>query len=364
MKTFWPPDTGAMLALVRRLKAMGWIDPWVITSWDALSTEAAGDLMDWKRRFEDAPRTGDEPNIRAFLDSNGRYCVAMRLSSESITEAEAPQEWGWVVVVVRHEADAQSSEGMQLLRREGVRLAALAMQNDYEKLLEGRVQFLSMVSHELKTPLTAISGLLQLQERIARKKGEPNDSNLILLKQIQKLDRLIDALLNVSRIYSGRFSVEPSRTEVNDLLRDTVQSKLKVIADDATVRLELDLLPSPLFARLDPVRFEEVVTNLGMNAIRFSPEGGVVNFKLRGEAEALCLRVTDSGPSIPVQDAERVFKPFEQAQRTSRLGGMGLGLFISREILKLHHGELKLLPSSLPTGNSFEAIFPQSLAAS
>lgn len=233
--------------------------------------------------------------------------------------------------------------------------------------LQIRNQFLSIASHELKTPLTSIYGILQLQERMLRLKGtqeanfpeQERHHNFLkmVIHQVERLNELIDDLLDISRIQNGRFMVEPSETDVALLLQELTQTRLNVIAQEAGVILQVDSIPK-LTVRVDPVRMEEVITNLVMNAIRFSPEGGVVWIRLRDEDGAFRLTVRDQGPSIPIEDRERIFQPFERAQRTSRMGGLGLGLFISRQIALLHGGNVSLVESIPGKGNVFEAYFP------
>lgn len=245
------------------------------------------------------------------------------------------------------------------------RLSELGVVQKLESEIDVRNQFLSIVSHELKTPLTSIYGILQLQERMMRLRPESEigvsdqkKSYLkILLRQVERLNELIDGLLDISRIQNGRFIVEPTEVEVCHLVREAVQGRLQIIADEAGVKLSLDL-PEKVLARVDPVRMEEVVTNLVMNAIRFSPEGGVVWIKLREDAGHFRLTIRDQGPSVPIEDRERLFQPFERAQRTSRLGGLGLGLFISRQIALLHGGNVSLIESVPGKGNVIEAYFP------
>lgn len=246
------------------------------------------------------------------------------------------------------------------------RLGSLARIAELELELSIRSQSLSIASHELKTPLTSIYGILQLQERMLRaKKDQPllpdqerhHNFLKMVLRQVERLNELIDGLLDVSRIQSGRFVVEPSDTDVATLLKDCIQGRLNMIAQEAGVKMQLDT-DSPLLAWVDPVRMEEVISNLVMNGIRFSPEGGVIWIRLRKEKEALRLTVRDQGPSIPLEDRERIFQPFERAQRTSRLGGLGLGLFISRQIAQLHGGNVSLIESVPGKGNVFEGYFP------
>ncbi len=248
------------------------------------------------------------------------------------------------------------------------RLGELSEIDRLQRSIQARSQFLSIASHELKTPLTSIYGILQLQDRMSRLKkdvkgaapvgDEAKRSYLkILLRQVERLNELIDGLLDVSRIQNGRFLVDPSEADVAQLVRDTVQGRLSIVAQDAGVKLHLES-PETLTGWVDPVRLEEVVTNLVMNAIRFSPEGGVVWIRLQQADGTIRLSIRDQGPSVPPEDRERIFQPFERAQRTSRLGGMGLGLFISRQIAILHGGSVSLIESVPGKGNLFEAVFP------
>jgi signal transduction histidine kinase len=179
----------------------------------------------------------------------------------------------------------------------------------------------------------------------------------MVIRQVERLNELIDGLLDVSKIQNGRFRIEPSETNVVSLLNECIQSRLRIIADEANVKLDLGAPPS-LTAWVDPVRTEEVISNLVMNAIRFSPEGGVVWIRLKEEGDSFRLIVKDQGPGIELEDRDRIFRPFQRVQRSSRLGGLGLGLYISRQIAQLHGGDVSLVESIPGKGNVFEAHFP------
>jgi signal transduction histidine kinase len=273
------------------------------------------------------------------------------------------REIGWLAVGTPR-ALPDRSETLVLAAAQ--RLTDLARIAASERGVVSRDQFLSVASHELKTPLTSIYGLLQLQERMLRPKSglaltpeQDKQSQFfrILIRQTERLNELIDGLLDVSRIRNGRFLVEPSDADAGEIVRETVANRLAVIARDAGVTLDLDA-PEHVPAWIDPVRFEEVVTNLGMNSIRFSPEGGVVRIRLAAGDRGLVLSLRDQGPALPDGDRSRIFQPFEYAQRTTRLGGLGLGLFISRQIAQLHGGNVALVESIPGKGNVFEATFP------
>jgi signal transduction histidine kinase len=271
---------------------------------------------------------------------------------------------GWVAIGT---AKALSPREEALLTVVLQRLSDLARIYRLEDRLAMRSQFLSIASHELKTPLTAIYGVLQLQERMLRIKRsetevlQPEKQHAYLkmvIRQVERLNELIDGLLDVSRIQNGRFMVEPTESDVPAILNETLAARLAVIASEAGVKLQAEG-PLQLKGWIDPVRFEEVVTNLVMNSIRFSPEGGVVWIKLKeDEGGGFRLTVRDQGPTVAIDDRERIFHPFERAQRTARLGGLGLGLFISRQIAQLHGGNVALIESVPGKGNLFEASFP------
>ena len=249
------------------------------------------------------------------------------------------------------------------------RLTDLLIQADLESDIHLRNQFLSIASHELKTPLTSIYGILQLQERMLRLKREKDAHQVfpeqekhhhflkMVIRQVERLNELIDGLLDVSRIQNNRFMVEPIQADVSILLKDCTQNRLSVIAHEAGVSLHVDSVPQ-LIAQVDPVRIEEVINNLVMNAIRFSPEGGVIWIRLKQDEESFRLTVRDQGPSISLEDRERIFQPFERVQSQTRMGGLGLGLFISRQIAHLHGGNVSLVESVPGKGNVFEATFP------
>ena len=286
------------------------------------------------------------------------YRISSNLKLSSISrEKLAPHPSAWLMLGLER---ALNSQGEILILAAMHRLAELGEIERFEKTLCLRNQFLSIASHELKTPLTAIYGILQLQERILRiKGGDPQSSYLkIVIRQVERLNELIDGLLDVSRIQNGRFMCEPSECDAAVILNEDIASRLNIIALEAGVSIQIES-PAQLKAWVDPVRFEEVVTNLVMNAIRFSPEGGMVRVKLQEWQGGFKLLVRDQGPSVALGDRERIFMPFERAQRTARLGGLGLGLFIARQIAQLHQGTVTLLENKHGSlGNTIEAVFP------
>ncbi len=312
------------------------------------------------------------PWIQAHFDAQGPLQLVPLLEDQTsrqfwVAPLGGRGDKGWIAVSVSEGNFLSEQQKLQFLAV-AQRLTELCEISELRNSISQRDQFLSIASHELKTPLTAIYGLLQLQSRMLKKNqgaavgpaGVEKQAEFlkIVTRQSERLNELIDGLLDVSRIQNGRFSVEPSQVELTGIVRETLGHRLKAISDEAGVTIQTDL-PEKLDAWVDPVRFEEVISNLGMNAIRFSPEGGVVWIRLVAEGQdGVRVSFRDQGPSVPEADRLRIFQPFEKAQRTTRLGGLGLGLYISRQIAQLHGGDVRLAESLPGRGNLFVAEFP------
>lgn len=229
--------------------------------------------------------------------------------------------------------------------------------------IASREQFLAIASHELKTPLTAIYGLAQLQERMLRQAPLPTEPEALrteqerqwsfskrMVRQLERMTELIEGLLALSRIRAGRFSVEPIPVDAARAVRELQDQRLSILANEAGVELLVEL-PERLPAKLDPLRFDEVVTNLVMQGIRRSPEGGLVRLELAPVNHTLRLRVSDQGVPIPRSEWDSSFEPFMSRE------GLGLGLYVSRQIARLHQGEVRFLEPEGPRGNRLEATF-------
>ena len=277
------------------------------------------------------------------------------------------KDWGaWVLAFPKRPSEVQRL----MIIGFALKLNELAVRASFSKDISQRNQFLAVATHELKTPLTALYGILQLQMRVMRVKKKEDlttqewDQHLqflnVMLHQVERIRDLMNDLLSVSRIESGQFTIERTLTNVSELVHQCVQTRLKILAQQASVSLEEDL-QKEVSAYVDPMRLEEVITNLVMNSIRFSPEGGIIYISLKKEGSQFRLLIRDQGPSIFEEDRERVFQPFERAQKTNRLGGLGLGLYISRQIAQLHGGNVVLKESLVGAGNLFEATFPLNL---
>ncbi len=221
-----------------------------------------------------------------------------------------------------------------------------------EELREARVaaeagsaaksEFLSSMSHELRTPLNAILGFAQLLQR--DKKAPLADRHRERVDQILKggehLLRLIDDILDLSRIEAGGVSISIEAVNVRDVL-DEVRQTLEPIAGRQGIRLEMVAFPDDLpMIAADRTRFTQILMNLGSNAIKYNQPGGSVVFTIsRPAATRVRMTVRDTGIGIPLEKQDKLFQPFQRAgQETGPIEGTGIGLVITRRLAELMGG--------------------------
>jgi signal transduction histidine kinase len=208
-------------------------------------------------------------------------------------------------------------------------------------------EFLSTASHELKTPLTAISLSAQMV-------GRQLDRGLLdvdrlkrhmtaLQEQVVRATRLISDLLDVSRIHTGQMQIMRGPVDLAELTRATVQRARDIQGDDSLtdIRLDVDRTAS-LVIQGDEARLDQVLTNLLSNAVKYSPNGGEVEISVSQSSGQVIVQVVDHGIGIPEADRERIFAPFNRTveARKSGIEGTGLGLYITRRIVEAHGGSI------------------------
>jgi signal transduction histidine kinase len=223
---------------------------------------------------------------------------------------------------------------------------------ELEQLDKLKTQFLSMASHELRTPLTAVSGFMQIarrrMSRLAgandvptpwREEAQKSDETLEMAnRQAKKLARLIDELLDVSRLQQGRVEMRLSEIELADVVRE-VAERMRLLSKGHEIETKIEGA-APIVADRD--RIEQVLENLVGNAIKYSPESGRIDVSMRVNGGNAVVSVRDEGIGIAPGEVEKIFGLFYRSPdpRADHVGGLGLGLYISREIVSRHHGRL------------------------
>jgi PAS domain S-box-containing protein len=217
-------------------------------------------------------------------------------------------------------------------------------ESSLQEAVRVRDEFISIASHELKTPITSLKLQTQmLQERIRREGGSisPEKTAKSLdtaMRQINRLTRLVEDLLDVARAQARKLSFHLEPTDLRQLVEEVID-RLHDQFDAAKSRLKIDL--EPVTGNFDRFRLDQVLVNLFTNAIKYAP-GEEIRISLKRERNSAVLVVEDSGPGISEEGQGRLFERFERGQNSQHISGLGLGLFISRQIIEGHHGVIRL----------------------
>ena len=228
-----------------------------------------------------------------------------------------------------------------------------------EAALQIRDQFLSIASHELKTPLTSLMGYIYLlQKRDAQGRAGAEWTTEQILRQAKRLNRLIDQVLDVSRLQQGQFAIEPHPTDLAALVAQVVDEVRAMQPSDVQHTIALCRPDEPLLVLGDAQRLEQVIVNLLTNAVKYSPQGGRVQVRVVPTATDAIVEVEDPGIGIPAAAQARLFEPFYRANNVgTQAKGFGLGLHIVREIVQRHAGRVEVV-STEGQGSTFRVVLP------
>jgi signal transduction histidine kinase/DNA-binding response OmpR family regulator len=291
--------------------------------------------------------------------------------------AEAREHAAELLAEVTERKQAQEEKERLLISEQAARLEAEEAQRLSEQLLareeEARAdaeaanrlkdEFLATVSHELRTPLNSILGWAQLM-RSGKLDEEGSTRALSTIERNTKsLAQIIDDLLDVSRIISGKLRLDVSPIELEPVVAAALDT-IRPASDAKSIHLQVSLDPSVGSISGDPNRLQQVVWNLLTNAIKFTPRGGHVEVRLEPVESSARITVTDSGEGISQDFLPYIFDRFRQADSTfTRLhGGLGLGLAIVRHLVEMHGGSVSADSPGRGRGSTFSVSFPLAAA--
>ncbi len=266
-----------------------------------------------------------------------------------------------LVGLVRNEERARISE--RQARREAENAQRLLATQNRELLELDRLkdEFVSLVSHDLRTPLTSIQGYVELLlEEVPDE--EHREYLAVVARNTERLQKLVDDLLFAARLQSGRLELELGDVDLAEIASHTVET-LRPRAEAASVALELELEGSPS-VRGQASRLAQLLDNLVSNAVKFTPPGGFVRVRITElEARAL-VEVADSGIGIPEAERDRLFERFYRTSVVTerQIEGTGLGLYITKAIVEAHHGRISV-ESEEGAGTTFRVELPLEEAA-
>ena len=355
--------------------------------WDPLDR-----LVLWNSRFEDffGFRPGNlHPGLdRATVDYHAQAAVedTSAMDEGSVTEIKlkdgrwlryienATEDGGRVSIATdvteirqREELVLQNNEVLEhqydTLRKTQTQLLNLARNYEREKIRaeeanQSKSEFLANMSHELRTPLNAINGFSDImQKEMFGPLGDPRYKEYVndILFSGKHLLSLINDILDMSKIEAGKMTLNTDTVSVSSLVEQVVRI-VRGRAEENRLRLIYTPTPSdPIEA--DPRAVKQVLLNLISNAIKFTPEGGIVRVDLETKQTGVIVRVSDSGMGISEDDLKRLAQPFEQASNNKSGEGTGLGLALSKSLIELHGGNFHIA-SELGKGTTITFTLP------
>ena len=250
----------------------------------------------------------------------------------------------------------QAEERESLIREQAIAEHARV---EAERASEAKDRFLAMLSHELRTPLTPVLASVFMLEREDNIPQIMHESLQLIRRNVELEARLIDDLLDLTRISKGKVQLSFEIVDAHTLLRNALEICQSEI-EQKKLELRSEFAATKVHLQADPARLQQIFWNLIKNAVKFTPDGGKLSIRTTNNGDGqFCLEVEDSGCGIDPEVLPRIFHAFEQAGRT-QLGGLGLGLAISKALVEAHQGSIRAESQGRDRGAKFTALFSTS----
>ena len=236
-------------------------------------------------------------------------------------------------------------------------LRNLAAQLDQEA--RRREIFLSTLSHELRNPLAPLANAVQIIRMSAPPARETDYALKVVERQMDLLRRLVDDLLDLTRITTGKVEIKRERIALHELVERAIEATADLV-NERKHRLEVILPPTPIPLDVDPDRMTQVFVNLLANAAKYTPAGGTLWVKATLEGEEVVVRFADNGVGIPTEMLPRIFDLFTQVDSSRALsrGGLGIGLALVKDLVSLHGGSVQVASEGTGKGSEFAVRLP------
>jgi two-component system, sensor histidine kinase len=202
-------------------------------------------------------------------------------------------------------------------------------------------EFLATLAHELRNPLAPLSNALEILRRAGKDEGASQIAREMMTRQLRQLVRLVDDLLDVSRITTGKIVLHTETVALNSIIRNAVEMAAPAL-EARGHQLAVDLPPQPVMLQADPVRLAQVFQNLLNNAAKFTPRGGRVSLGVELDGKVAAVTVSDTGVGIPAPMLGEIFDMFVQVDRSleREQAGLGVGLTLAKRLIELHGGSI------------------------
>ncbi len=298
----------------------------------------------------DRALSGREQLHKGHMSSpRGKIKIEASLSLE-----RGPKDQPWIVGVILRDVTQQERLHQEILEKS----TALEKALEEIKSVEGlKDQFLTTLSHELKTPLVSLKGFLQMLRQGMIKQEDIPDTLEVCWRNLGKLETQINNLLDLARLSHAKEQYEMGPVEMGRLVRNEAEN-LRPLARERRVSIDLEQVsPEPVVVRGNEEKLVQLVDNLLLNAVKYNKEGGEVRVGLDCRGDQVVLTVTDSGVGIAREQMAKIFNRFYRADITGagRLEGLGIGLSLVQEIVHLHRGDISV-ESSPGQGTTFHVV--------
>jgi signal transduction histidine kinase len=290
---------------------------------------------------------------KPFADINAAHTWVTPAESYSIVEAD---ERNRVVATLQQKAAALEAESKQ---RAVLEVALRGKIDELAEVDRRKDEFLAMLGHELRNPLAPVTTALQIMRIHENEPNRVARSREIVERQIEHMTRLIDDLLDVSRITRGKIELREQPLLLSSVIERAIESARPLI-DERGHRIALDLPAEPVTFLADPARLSQVFANLLNNAAKYTDVGGWISVRARVEAKDLVVGVKDDGPGLTKDLRKHAFDLFMQGPeaRARARGGLGIGLTLVRRLVELHGGSVEALSDGPGKGTEFVVRLP------
>jgi len=284
--------------------------------------------------------TSEDINVLKILSSELGIAVRNALSYQELKEFN---------IRLKEEVERATIR----LRHANIRLKELDLLKD---------EFVSLASHELRTPMTAIKSYLWMALNKSPVKLDPTLQKYldISYQSTERLITLVNEMLTISRIERKKVELQIKPFNLYDTINQ-VQEELKIKAEEKKISLILESSQKRVLIEGDKDKLREVLQNIVGNALKFTPEGGRISIKLATENQVVKIAVSDTGPGIPKEERHRLFEKFSRIEHSyanqGNIQGTGLGLYVSKQIAALHHGDISV-ESEVNVGSTFTVTLP------
>jgi PAS domain S-box-containing protein len=269
---------------------------------------------------------------------------------------------GAIRICEKHEGEYTADDEailLQLAQMTSVSLERAKLNEEIRQSNQSKDQFLAMLAHELRNPLSAITSATQLLQLTPDDAAQVRSTSELALRQCHHLKQLVDDLLDVSRISRGKLNIQKKTILLQDVVEHAIQTSLPAI-EGGKHTLTTDVTRQPIYVNGDSVRLAQAVSNLLVNAAKYTPAGGQISLRVAEIGSEVQIDVQDNGIGIPRQMIEQIFEIFTQvdASHSRSQGGLGIGLSLARTLIRLHGGFITAQSDGPDLGSVFTIVLP------